>query len=79
MQDIVIESARISFFEGILILIGILWLMGFLRKTIYVPVVIKETKPTDEKEVVIKNEQHTIYREKKNPDESYTDFEELKS
>jgi hypothetical protein len=79
MQDVVIESARISFFEGILILIGILWLLGFLKKTVYVPVVIKETKPEGEKEVVVKNDQHTIYREKKNPNESYTDFEELKS
>ena len=33
----------------------------------------------EEKEVIVKNDSHTIYREKKNPDESYTDFEELKS
>lgn len=78
MQDILIETARVSFFEGILIAIGILWLLGFLKKTVYVPVVIKESKK-EEKDVVVKNEQHTIYREKKNPDESYTDFEELKS
>jgi hypothetical protein len=42
------------------------------------PVVIKEAEK-DEKDVVVKNDHHTIYREKKNPDESYTDFEELKS
>lgn len=79
MENIIIESARISLFEGVLIIIGILWLLGFLRKTVYVPVVIKETKKEEEKEVVVKNDQHTIYREKKNPNESYTDFEELKS
>ncbi len=78
MQDVIIESARVSFFEGILVAIGILWLLGFLRKTVYVPVVIKESRK-EEKDVVVKNDQHTIYREKKNPNESYTDFEELKS
>jgi hypothetical protein len=78
MQDVIIESARVSFFEGLLVAIGVLWLLGFLRKTIYVPVIIKET-PKEEKEVIVKNDNHTIYREKKNPDESYTDFEELKS
>ena len=78
MQDIIIESARVSFFEGLLVAIGVLWLLGFLRKTIYVPVIIKED-PKEEKEVIVKNESHTIYREKKKPDESYTDFEELKS
>jgi hypothetical protein len=78
MQDVIIESARVSFFEGLLVTIGVLWLLGFLRKKIYVPVIIKET-PKEEKEVIVKNETHTIYREKKNPDESYTDFEELKS
>lgn len=78
MQDVIIESARVSFFEGLLVAIGVLWLLGFLRKTIYVPVVIKETQK-EEKEVIVKNDSHTIYREKKNPDESYTDFEELKS
>jgi uncharacterized ion transporter superfamily protein YfcC len=79
MENIIIESARVSFMEGILIAIGILWLLGFLRKTVYVPVVIKETKAEEEKEVIVKNDQHTIYKEKKNKDESYTDFEELKS
>jgi hypothetical protein len=78
MEDLIIESARVSFFEGILIAVGILWLLGFLKKTVYVPVVIKEAEK-DEKDVVVKNDHHTIYREKKNPDESYTDFEELKS
>jgi hypothetical protein len=78
MQDVIIESARVSFFEGLLVAIGVLWLLGFLRKKIYVPVIIKET-PKEEKEVIVKNDSHTIYREKKNPDESYTDFEELKS
>lgn len=79
MNDVIIESAKVSFMEGILIVIGILWLLGFLRKTVYIPVVIKETKSEEKKDVVVQNEQHTIYREKKNPDESYTDFEELKS
>ncbi len=78
MQDVIIESARVSFFEGLLVAIGVLWLLGFLRKKIYVPVIIKETQK-EEKEVIVKNDSHTIYREKKNPDESYTDFEELKS
>lgn len=78
MQEVIIESARVSFFEGILVAIGVLWLLGFLRKTVYVPVVIQQPKK-EEKEVVVKNDTHTIYREKKNPDESYTDFEELKS
>lgn len=73
------EMARISFMEGILITIGILWLLGFLRKTVYIPVVIKEKKQTEEKETVVKTDQHTIYRQKKNPDESYTDYEEIKS
>lgn len=78
MQDVIIESARVSFFEGLLVAIGVLWLLGFLRKKIYVPVIIKETQK-EEKEVIVKNDSHTIYREKKNPHESYTDFEELKS
>lgn len=81
MNEIVFESARISFVEGILIAIGVLWMLGFLRTKIYVPVVVKEIKsnPENEKEVVVKDENKTIYREKKNKDESYTDFEEIKS
>lgn len=76
------EMARISLMEGVLITIGVLWLLGFLRKTVYVPMIIKEVKTdvsSTEKEAVVKTDQHTIYRQKKNPDESYTDYEEIKS
>jgi hypothetical protein len=77
MEEIIFESARVSFFEGILIVIGILWVAGYLKKVVYVPVIIKEQKAENEQEVIVKNNDHTIYREKKNKNESYTDFEEL--
>jgi uncharacterized ion transporter superfamily protein YfcC len=80
MNEIVYETARISFVEGILIIIGILWALGLLRTKIYVPVVVeKEKKHEPEKNVVVKDSEKTIYRTKENPDESYTDFEEIKS
>lgn len=80
MNEIVFETARISFVEGILIIIGILWALGLLRTKIYVPVVVeKEKKSEPEKNVIIKDSEKTIYRTKEKPDESYTDFEEINS
>jgi len=80
MQEIVIETARISFVEGILIIIGILWLLGFLRSRVYVPMVIQQEKKSEsDKEVVVSDQDKTIYRQKKHTDETYTDFEEIKS
>ncbi len=80
MMAIIIESARISFVEGILILIGILWVGGYLKRIIYVPVVIKENipEPKKEKEIIVQDEEKMIYRTKEKPNESYTDFEEIK-
>lgn len=82
MLATIIESARISFVEGILIIIGILWVGGFLKSKIYVPVIIKEKdedknkKDTETSSVV--SEEKMIYRTKERPDESYTEYEEIK-
>lgn len=80
MMAIIIESAQIGFMQGILILIGILWVGGYLRRVIYVPVVIKEkeSEKKNEKEVILQDEEKMIYRTKERVDESYTDFEEIK-
>lgn len=80
MLAVIIESAQIGFMQGILILIGILWVGGYLRRVIYVPVVIKE-KETEKKGAETSSaasEEKMIYRTKERPDESYTDFEEIK-
>lgn len=76
----IIESAQIGFMQGILILIGILWVGGYLRRVIYVPVVIKEkeSEKKSEKDIIVQDEEKMIYRTKERPDESYTDFEEIK-
>lgn len=80
MMAIIIESAQIGFMQGILILIGILWVGGYLRRVIYVPVIIKEkeTEKKNEKDIILQDEEKMIYRTKERADESYTDFEEIK-
>lgn len=63
------QAGQVGIFEGILILIGILWLGGFLRSIIYVPVVIKEKE----------KEQPTEKTTRKiDPGGEYTDYEEIK-
>jgi hypothetical protein len=64
------QAGQVGLFEGILILIGVLWLGGFLRSIIYVPVVIKEKEkeqPASEKTT-----------RKIDPGGEYTDYEEIK-
>lgn len=76
-----ITAGQVGFFEWVLIVIGLLWVAGFLRTTIYVPVVIKETKnDQDKKQDETKiAENVTITKNKNNSsDQQYTPFEEIK-
>ncbi|MFI5203666.1 MAG: hypothetical protein ACHQF2_04150 [Flavobacteriales bacterium] len=66
------QAGQVGVFEGILILIGVLWLAGFLRSVIYVPVVIKEKEKQPEPESKEKTTR------KIDPGGEYTDYEEIK-
>jgi hypothetical protein len=73
-----IKAGQIGLVEWILIVIGILWLAGILRNTIYVPVVVKEQK-TEEKEDETKiSDDIKISKPKNKGDDDYTPFEEIK-
>lgn len=74
----VVQAGQIGFFEGILIVIGLLWLFGFLRNIIYVPVVVKEKEKHEEEKKTKIDEQTTISKPKQGHDDEYTAFEEIK-
>jgi hypothetical protein len=66
------QAGQVGLFEGILIFIGILWVFGFLRSVIYVPVVIKEKEKEPAEEKTRKS------TPKIDPGGEYTDYEEIK-
>ena len=75
----IIEAGQIGVVEWILISIGVLWLAGVLRKTIYIPVVIKEPKNEEEKDETKISDEIKISKPKNNINQNdYTDFEEIK-
>jgi len=74
------EAGQVGLVEWILILIGVLWLAGYLRNIIYVPVVIKETEkkedPSNETKIA---ENVTLSKPGKDKnDGDYVAFEEVK-
>lgn len=76
----IVNAGQIGPVEWILIGIGVLWLAGYLRKIIYVPVILKESEPkeTDEKETKIA-ENVTVSKPSKSTDpDDYVPFEEIK-
>lgn len=71
-------AGQIGLMEWVLITIGILWLAGFLRSTIYVPVVIKEKEKKEEERKTKIDESTTISKPGKKDENDYTPFEEVK-
>jgi hypothetical protein len=76
----VINAGQIGPVEWILIGIGVLWLAGYLRKIIYVPVIVKESEPKEKGEQETKiAENITVTKPSKNADSGdYVPFEEIK-
>lgn len=81
-----VQAGQIGIMEWVLIVIGILWLAGILRNTVYVPIVVKEKEKKEEDSADDKkgkktkiNEETTISKsENKSTDGEYTPFEEIK-
>jgi hypothetical protein len=74
----VYQAGQIGLMEWVLIIIGILWLAGFLRNTIYVPVVVKEKEKKEEEKKTKIDESTTISKPGKKDESDYTPFEEVK-
>lgn len=72
------QAGQIGLLEWVLIVIGILWLAGILRNTVYVPVVIKEDRKKEEEQGQKINESTTITKPKKDEPGEYVPFEEIK-
>lgn len=73
------EAGQIGPLEWILIGIGILWVAGFLRTKIYVPVVIKEKEKEEKKDEVRISPDVTVTRSAgKSDNEEFVPFEEVK-
>ncbi len=71
-------AGQIGTVEWVLIIIGILWVAGVLRKTIYVPVVIKEREKETVKNETKINENITISKSDNDKNDDYVPFEEIK-
>lgn len=73
-------AGQVGLFESILIIIGILWLFGYLRKIVYVPVVVKQEKKKEEEPSIRINPDVKITKKSKDSasDSEYVDYEEIK-
>jgi hypothetical protein len=77
---IIVNAGQIGPVEWILIGIGVLWLAGYLRKIIYVPIIIKESEPKEkeENETKIAENIKVTKPSKKADSGDYVPFEEIK-
>jgi hypothetical protein len=73
------EAGQVGLVEWVLIVIGILWVAGALRKVIYVPVIVKEEEKKKEDEQTRVAENVTISKPTtKGDSDEYVPFEEIK-